>query len=165
MSKLTDDNSLPCCFVWFGFFCFLFLFDSMKAKKFHSLAWRYQNTSKPRQQACSCITLDILFWILSECCSSCKKHFCCPSGQLLHKSGRGQDHTHGQPGNRGTAWCCIVLYNDTQENDFGLQRNVWKRKRASMKKIQHKIKTVQFIAYQNIGNTAIDICIGHSEVL
>lgn len=61
-----------------------------------------------------------VFWILFECCSSCKKHFYCPSGQLLHKSGKGQDHTHGQPGNRGTAWCCIVLYNDTQENDFGI---------------------------------------------
>lgn len=39
------------------------------------------------------------------------------------------------------------------------------KKKSKYEKIECKIKTLQIIAYQNIGNTAIDICIGHSKVL
>lgn len=106
----TTSPSFLVVFGFFFFFCLLwlicfFLFETMKLKKFYSLVWKYENTSKKdqRQYAHSSVTIYILFWILSGCCSSCKKHFCCPSGQLLHKLNRDQDHIHEQLGNMDTA--------------------------------------------------------------
>lgn len=109
---ITTTTS-PSFLVVFGFFFFFACFDWFVSSCLKPWSWRnsilwYENMKTlqkkdQRQYAHSSVTIYILFWILSGCCSSCKKHFCCPSGQLLHKLNRDQDHIHEQLGNMDTA--------------------------------------------------------------